>query len=456
MPSSADPLFLTDSRYRLFCRLFALASAIHLFLPDAWNRQWLPANLLYWTGLLAVAWRGSRWGFALCALGLALPLLFFQDQLTQSVLLLAFALVPLLPLSSSSEQRGADLALMIRGITLSAYALAALHKANTGFLDPTISCAGAGVAVLADTWDFPSLESAVLAPLWGPLFLICEGLFAAGLLFWPALAMLLGVALHIPLTIVFAPSFAFTMLSGWVMFLTHPDLHWLTQVGRRRLRFILILGSMAGWISFLLYARDHDQWFPFWSLKEASLWTLGILLLTAWMTKKPSSVFLRRGAWVEVSSPGGRWGAFLLVACLWMNGLTPYLGLQFHHSSAMLSNLRIDSECWNSLLFPESLRLSDPYIRVDFAAIGPPPQDPEVNAHFTSRLWNQESLAQEVTTWCDEGWAPLKMRGTFREKPFSVADLCRPRAWPFPQPHLPGFRAFQANLERTCFQECIH
>ena len=55
-----------------------------------------------------------------------------------------------------------------------------------------------------------------------------------------------------------------------------------------------------------------------------------------------------------------------------LNGLTPYLGVQYQHAGAMVSNLRIDRGCWNHVFVPESGPLTDDYIRVDEVYFGEP------------------------------------------------------------------------------------
>jgi hypothetical protein len=61
--------------------------------------------------------------------------------------------------------------------------------------------------------------------------------------------------------------------------------------------------------------------------------------------------------------------AFALVLVL--NGLTPYLGIKYRFSQAMLSNLRVDMERWNSHIVPRWLYLPDhdPFVHVSSSVL---------------------------------------------------------------------------------------
>jgi len=48
----------------------------------------------------------------------------------------------------------------------------------------------------------------------------------------------------------------------------------------------------------------------------------------------------------------GRWVVWAVVAVWLLNGFSPYLGLKFNYSFAMLANLRVDNARCNHLLIP--------------------------------------------------------------------------------------------------------
>ncbi|MCY1013939.1 hypothetical protein OV079_52120 [Nannocystis pusilla] len=67
--------------------------------------------------------------------------------------------------------------------------------------------------------------------------------------------------------------------------------------------------------------------------------------------------------------PGGphhRSFAVATIALLLALGSSPYLGLKYRYSFAMLSNLRVDDARWNSLIVPRQVRLTrhDPFVHV--------------------------------------------------------------------------------------------
>jgi hypothetical protein len=67
-----------------------------------------------------------------------------------------------------------------------------------------------------------------------------------------------------------------------------------------------------------------------------------------------------------VASKDARVCLSVMALLVGFNGLTPYLGLKFQYSFAMLSNLRVDDDRWNSFVFPRGFRLTahDPYVHI--------------------------------------------------------------------------------------------
>ena len=142
-----------SSNYHRCAKLFACAVLARITLPDAFSWTWWPSLILYGTGAVLVFLRGSAGGFLLCALGSLLGLLFFQDQLTQSVFLLAYSLAQLIHFVGPQEDRSSRLEegflASVRWLTASVYWAAGLHKLNRDFFDPEVSCAQAGADFLA-------------------------------------------------------------------------------------------------------------------------------------------------------------------------------------------------------------------------------------------------------------------------------------------------------------------
>jgi hypothetical protein len=385
--------------------------------------------------------------------GALVPLLFLEDQLTQSTILLAFAVAALLAYAGRTEGREQRMARglprAVRWITLSVYALAAVHKLNRDFFDPAVSCANGGLRLLAGD----------AAPLLGwsgvPVAYVAIELGLALVLLWrPAIGVAFAAWMHLPLTIIFAPSFAFTMMSGWLSFLREDELRALWVTLRRRWWVVLIGGGVPAALSRAAFFPGRWQTDPDWCIKEVLLWLVAAWLLEAVTSRWRGGLFRGRGPWNEAAPASLR---VALLACAFvLHGLTPYLGVQFHHTGAMLSNLRIDRGCHNSLLFPEALRASDPYVRIDEVAFAPHRAGPAIRAAALARLWSLDALWRERARWCAVHREPLPLAGSYRGEPFEAADFCADDGWSLPRPWLTGMRRFQVNLSRDCPQACVH
>ncbi len=449
-----------DVRYLSFARIFALGSAVHLLLPDALSDTWLIADAFYWVGILLLVVNGSLAGWLACAAGLAWPLLALGDQLTQSALLLLMALCAIVCFAGDGAHRRErleqSLPAAIRVLVVSTYLVAAVHKTNADFFDPSVSCANAGVSILAETWTLDFIADPAFAPFWAPLFVCVELAVAVLLVVRPALGMVLALAMHIPLTIIFAPAFAFTMIAGWPCFFTDAELHYLGLVLRRERWPILALGSALGLGSFALYMQRHSVVYWFWSFKEVVLWIVLIWLAVA-LLFRPEGLL---GWWSATLEKVRRHGRVLsvLVAALWIvHALGPYTGLWFHHSGAMLSNLRIDEGCWNSLVFPEGARVVEPFVRIDEARVTSP-SGQRLEGHeqyLVEKLRDRRELERERRELCEAEGRAVRISGTYRGSAFVIDDLCV-APWPFGEPAFPEARPFQQNLDRECPQACIH
>lgn len=441
-------------RYVVYCRFWAVGMGVHLTLPDALDDRWLVPNLFGWVGLALIALNGSIVGWALAVIAKAWPLLFLHDQLTQSVYLLLTALAASVCMTAGPRGER-TLATTVRALTLGVYGIAALHKMNRDFFDTAVSCANGGMQILAENWSLPALAAEELAPVWPPLFLATELALVVLFAVRPAWAVVLALVMHLPLTLIFAPAFAFTMIPGWVAFFRAGELRWYGSVWRRRWKIAVPIAVALFATSVALYFRDHWMPYPFWFLKELVLWVALVVAVLA-LVGRPREVLGPRPFWRVGTLRCRRWLP-IAAAIVWLaNGLTPYLGLQFHHAGAMLSNLRIDPGCWNSYVFPEAMRLRDPYIHVEHAE-APAARGREVLEDLvTGTLWNVVTLREAAKRWCDDGAAPLRIRGRYDGEPFEVADLCATETWPFDRPLVPGFLAFQRNLSPECPQACVH
>jgi len=427
------------ARLRIWARAFALATLIHLTLPDYAQAGWTAPGLLSAAGALWLLARPAAGGFALCLIGTLWPLLALRDVLTQSALLSLWAVLGLAatvrlaqPLDSKRIASTLD---AVRLVTASTYFIAALHKLNTAFFDPTRGCAEHAWRQVADRYGLPDLPGA-------PWIAVATEI-TLGLLIWRRSRWMwpVGLAFHLPLTVTLAPAFGAVMLSGYVAGLDSRTLvRWrrAARIGRWPL---LALGLAAAASELTWAARAEVA--PALKTGAAAV-ILALSLLVARHRPRP----LRRPLTPLPLAALALWTA---------NGLTPYLGLQYQHTAAMLSGLRIDPGCHNSLVIPEALRLTDPYLRIDTAHFAHPRPDRE--RILRESLWNLPALYAMRTNWCIPENRPITLTGTWQGMAFHLPDLCA-EDWrthlPGHPEWLPGFQRFQKNLSRTCAQACVH
>ena len=347
-------------------------------------------------------------------------------------------------------------------IGASTYALAAIHKLNREYFAPEYSCAVYGWDKVIDYWNLPPgiLPDAIVALMPG-ITVGCEllifALYAGG---FARPARLLALAFHIPLTLTMAPAFAMVMLAGHASFLTQAE------IDSARALISSKRGVALGAIATLLTGVSlwmHGMPLPEVSMipKEWLLWFL-VLLSVAWVLthrlrdRQPKTKRARSARDLVIPA--------LTALLFWGNGMTPYLGVQYQHAAAMLSNLRIDKGCWNSYLFPERVRVREDYIRVDRAYFRAPGAIPEYEAIVTEQLWSPPQLRQMQRNWCKASSRPFRLEGTWREEDFVIEDLCAlgPDELPFEGAGafgielFPNALRFQKNLKRACPQKCIH
>ncbi len=476
---------------RLVTGAFVLASACHLWLADAAAPAWLGADMIYVIGLALLCWRGAALGWLLSAVGVAIPLYFLRDQLTQSLLLLIISSTAGLallvdgvrqtrahPPPDPAPQHGvrhhdegatpgfspgeATLLRVVRGLTIATYLLAALHKLNRQFLDPQFSCAVYGVDELFRYWHLPVgvLPHAVLAV--SPWLVLASetGIALLHLFGRRRPAWQLAVLFHIPLTLTMAPAFVFVMLVGHASFARAADLSRLRATLRRRGPILALAAAAVTGASLIAH---HNV--PEWTMipREWLLWALFLTLASAFPIWGRDTWSRSTASGREARAPtSARWASGIIVALFVLDGLTPYLGVQYRHAAAMVSNLRIDHGCWNSVVFPESMRLTDDYIRVDTVYLGAPGRVPDYENTVRRQLWSPPQFRQMRRNWCRPQIRPFFLKGTYRGRPFVIEDLCADKPLPFDGAGIFGveifgdYLRFQKNLMRQCPQTCIH
>ncbi len=464
---------------RLVAYAYVFAGLCHLWLADAWQIEWLPGNIAFLAGLMILVWRPAAAGWALCMLGKCLPLLFGRDHLTQSVILMVFAgggtyfiglhaYLSTWPgrlkvyANSYGEISGPLWGFfdLLRLTTIATYGLAALHKLNRDFFDPAYTCAVYGLDKVADYYGaiLPPISDELSLATATTIVAVEAGIALGYLLGYRRLILITSVAFHIPLTLTMAPAFAFVMLVGHAAFLRPADIDVFWRFLRRR--WAILIGAATAVWALSTYLHGGPP-FSDWTMapREWLLWALLILTVSArpW---RPDRVRSHKSRTPAIAP---RLVAWTLAGLFVLHGLTPYLGLRFQNTGAMVSNLRIDQGCWNHLFMPESLRLRDDYIRVDTVYFGRPGRVEKYENIVRDQLWNGPMVRQMRKNWCREEMRPFYMAGTFRERTFEIDDLCAEDLdWPFADDGIFGVQIFenhlrfQRNLARECPQTCIH
>jgi hypothetical protein len=363
--------------------------------------------------------------------------------------------------SESSEKAHLGLARTIRWLTVSVYGFAAFHKLNHDFLNPSVSCASGGLTLLAEGWALSAPLPDLLLAAAPYIFLVTEIGITVLLVVRPLAGITLAAAVHVPLTIIFAPAFAFTMMPGWVFFLREDQIKELLGTWRRHWLPIAAVGITCGITSKALYLITHETTDYYWAVKETLMWMIFVGMLVHYSSCEDRA---SRGAWESALGYRRQWMPALML--LWViNALSPYAGLQFHRSAAMLSNLRIDHGCWNHLLVPEAVRLFDPYIRIESASLQRGEGAPRDIPGLREPLWSLQGLWHERLYVCSseslgnageaaQRQSRVSIQGEYLGARFASQDICA--EWPLPIPNLPRLRLFQTNLSVTCPQNCVH
>lgn len=433
---------------RLWARAFAVGVAVHAALPDFETEGWGASRWALWLCAALLFVRPHVLLFAtVCALK-TYSLLMLRDVLTQSLLLAVWSGVAAVGCTIGTREaarRTLDTVRVVAGLT---YLLAATHKLNTDFFDPAVSCADHAARQVATLWSLPTLvDSPVLAAgvvLWEVLLGVL--VLRRSRWVWP-----LGLAFHLPLTVTLAPAFGAVMVAGWAAGVAPREVVlWRRSArGLRRRALLLAAGLGAAAIEALMRAAPDP-------LAQGKVVLAGALL-AAWP----------RRAVRPVTRPTHR-GPILVGVVFAAHGLSPYLGLRMQHTAAMLSNLRIDPECHNSLVFP-ALPGPGPYIYMDAIRFGPGEVGndlrPERSRIVRETLWNPTALHVMRENWCIAELRPITVGGRWHGRRFELPDLCAPDALDAldagdalrPGPgFLPGHQAFQKNLPRACHAACVH
>ena len=343
----------SSRRIKHWSRAFAIASLVHVCLPDFEQPGWRMPQILEAIGAVILFWRPSPWAFLLCAVSTLYPLLFLRDVLTQSMYLSWVALVAAL----GAFGLRLNVLACVRWLTAGTYLLAALHKLNHDFFNPEFSCAHHALRQMDAYWTLIPLPTdlgvSLSIAVVGIEILIAFLLVRRSLWIWPV-----GAVFHWGLTVTLAPAFGLVMLSGYASTLTANHLIFIRATWRKK------YASITGLTCMLLCADSiFSGTLPSIGQAVKGIMILGSAVVALFVHITYSTRLRRR------TSADGRMA--MVVGVLWItHGLLPYFGVKYQHSAAMLSNLRIDQPCFNSLVAPNFVGEYDPYIRIHSARIG--------------------------------------------------------------------------------------
>ena len=125
------------------------------------------------------------------------------------------------------------------------------------------------------------------------------------------------------------------------------------------------------------------------------------------------------------------WLALILI----VNGMSPYLGVKYRFSVAMLSNLRVDQERWNSYVIPKWVRLRKhtPHVQVVWQPEGQwAPSKPKKGHHYLGTgLFTAKALSealQDAATRRARGQLSLTYLGETTEFELPV-DMLEVLSW---------------------------
>jgi len=285
----------------------------------------------------------------------------------------------------------------VRVIAVSLYGFAFFAKLNTDFLDPSSSCAAQFYGNVVTWWPMlPDGPAVRAAAVFGTL--VVEGALAVTLCVRRArpVAVLGGLLFHFLLALdatkVFL-NFSAVMFVCLASFLPRPFWDELGEVLERRpaLRVALGTGLLAIALSGLLAAADWPARSPVYVWVRQVVWSVYALSFIGYVFRW--SVWSYRP---ERPLPWPGPAAIVVIALVWLNGSSPYLGLKTRTTFDMYSNLRLEADRSNHLIVPRSADLlgllrdrvaivetDDPTLRRAYVATGEELPYFELRAYLT-------------------------------------------------------------------------
>lgn len=317
---------------------------------------------------------------------------------------------------------------------------AALHKVNSDFLDPAVSCAHLREGLLG-WWRVPfwllehiTPESILAMELGGALMLWLT----------PRIGCVLVSLLLLHFGSIGATAFAGLILLAALAGLPAGTL----AIARRawgRWRWFLLAGlavllPLSAWIY-----QGPRPWSQFALFHTAVLAAVGLGVVSLGLPRR------------QTGNAPMRWRARIFLGALAVaavfNAARPYLGLGFQYSFAMLSNLRVDSNRWNSLLIPRPGFLeTDGYMHVYGVRYFPKTLDPPP---ILPALHSPGGLKRKLAPLLRDGyWVGLDFE--YRERRYSFSDGQRRELLSALLLSMPDGPLLQDELVLDGPQLCVH
>lgn len=394
----------------LWLRALGLATINHAYLGDYDQEGWLvPRFMTYLLGLLLVFTpspntnpyahkRFDLWQYGCWFLFLSkvYTLLFLRDVLTQSLLLTCFYFISAYSLRYPKYTFGSLKTITV--LTSTTYLLAILHKLNYDFLFSSQSCAIHGFDLslgLVFTGEAVELKEQILVLLKQ----------------WPLIAALTVISFEWSLSLLCLSHSKWMWYLGTVFHLP------LTLTIAPSFGNVMAVGWGAGSLLTIFNRSIKRNYLKFSTLH---IWMIIIYALHG--------------------------------------TLSPYLGVEVQHSAAMLSNLRIDPPCANSLIFPPVNE--SPYVYIQDAQFGQTLRPKRIKI-LREGLWSLTALVTMKNNWCIPENRPLFMSLKYYTQNYELKDLCEPKSLEQLYNNVGylsflNWQRFQKNLRRQCQQKCVH
>ena len=277
---------------------------------------------------------------------------------------------------------------LVRVTMVTTMSFAVLHKLNSDFFDPQLSCTREFAGWIAEAWGRPGeLVQGAASPL---AVVATEITILLALLLWPPLGIAIASAFFLLLSLVGASRINVAMIAMTWAFLRDDDGALLRRHRRRILMTTAAVAAVAIGVSLAIY---RIYVLPREVIAIVEL--VAIVSALAALTIIADRLRARRPA-PAIDRGAAPYRALLAIAAalLIVNGLSPYLGLKYNYSFAMWSNLRADESRWNSWIVPPQVQLfpvRDRYVEVEHVDVIPrrvtflPPQAVPV-AQFVASL----------------------------------------------------------------------